>query len=235
MAVDVYANNVLGGGAPASLFFADNFNRASGSLGLNWFMGGYGFTPQVQPTSMGHMDIGASTLDFAQCARFTMIAAVVNPNTIWHAQSVPVPNYVTLNGRAQFVQVTYIQSNGAGANEMQSGPSVFARVDEDTCYYLELAQASGTTRILRVNQGTLAVVGNLGVAPVNGNVYRMSIVPSAPQNDFTVTINAGAPQNFTDNSGSRLSVGTPGFFCRGAGGTIPGVAEYRGFFSGPGA
>jgi hypothetical protein len=232
MSVEV---QMLQGGTPKVLSFADTFNRASGSLGLNWINAGYGFTPQVQPTSMGHMDIGLSTIDFLPCARFTMIAAVVNPNTIWHSQSIPIPNYIGLNGRNQFVQTTYITSNGLGANEMLSGPSVFARADEDSCYYLELAVASGTTRILRVNQATLFVVGNLGAVPANGNVYRMSVVNTGTQINFTVITNGGAPQTFSDATAQRLTVGIPGYFCRGAGGTIPGSAEYRNFVSGPGA
>lgn len=223
------------GGDVIPISFADTFNRASGRLGRNWIEGTYVFTPIVAPVAGTDISIGASTLDGLQCAIWASPSSGANPNTIWHGAAVPQTVYNSLYGADQFVQATFVQATGAGANEMQTGPSLFQNGDVDSCYYLEIAPASGTTRILRNLQSTLSVIGNLGVAPVNGNIYRMSLVNTGTQINFTVTINAGAPQTFSDATAQRITTGSPGLFCRGAGGPAPGRAEYRNFSCGKGA
>ncbi len=232
----VRVRTLQGGAGGLVTSFSDTFNRASGFLGSNWFMGGFPFTPAVQPVELAQCNIGASTLDFAQCARWTSVFTAVNPNAIWHAQAIVIPtymnNYNALNG---FVQSTLVQATVGAANMMLSGPSVLASADQDNCYYLEADVGANLLRVLRNRQSTLSVVGAFAGTVTNGDILRLAYVNTGAQIDLTVTKNAVVQATVSDATAQRITFGGAGLFNRGVGGACTGLAEYRNFSCGRGA
>jgi hypothetical protein len=221
-------------GGGAVLNFADTFNRASGPVGNNWAYGTQPFTPVVAPVASSTMAIGAGS-DGPQAAIWSSISSGANPNTIWHAYMSPIPVYKGLFGLAQFVQCQFIRNTGAGASEMQAGPSLLQNADQDTCYYLEIDTVSASFRIVRNTQSTLFAVGVYGTVIVAGDTVRVSVVNSGSSVDFTITRNGGNLQVISDATAGRFFIGSPGYFCRGAGGAAPGDHQFRNFVCGPGA
>jgi hypothetical protein len=235
MAVEVYSANVLGGGSPPVTQFSDTFNRTSGSLGSpDWIAGIHSFTPTVAPVAASTIAIGAGS-DGPQAAIWSSVSSGVNPATIWRAFAIPTPIYRTNYGLAQFVQCQFIRNTGAGANEMQAGPAVLMRGDEDTLYYFEIDTVSASFRIVRSIQTTLVAIGSYGTVVVAGDTVRVSVVNSGSSVDFTVTRNGGNLQVISDSSAQRFFTGSPGYYCRGAGGAAPGDHQFRNFVGGLGA
>lgn len=223
----------MAGSPPISAAFADSFNRASGNPGTSWFQGirgNSGGSPFLWSTA----DIGASVIAGGQCLRWTP-QGQANPTTILKAVLIPVRNITAIANKNAFVQATFIGNAGVAAERFTSGIGVLMRTDEDTGYVLECIPQIPVTTLQRINQGVITNITSVG-ASANGDIVRLSYVISPTQIDFTVTKNGVVVFTATDNSASRLTVGTTGFFVRGGGGAIPsnGFAEWKDFSTGLG-
>lgn len=222
-------------GSTVSPVFTDSFARASGPLGSQWVQGNHMFTPAATPAQLQDATVATSLIDGLQCLRWASQNGAANPNWVLHGFAFPIPNYSLLLNRSQYVQCRIINSTGAGAERATSGMATMARGDEDSAYALECLPSINVVQLLRVTASTTVVLSGWG-APgcANGDLFRLNCVLSAGQNDFTLIKNGVlVPLAVSDIGAPRLTVGVPGFWVRGSGGVLPGIAEWRSFESGP--
>lgn len=225
-------------GMPLQTQFADTFNRASGFPGSDWIVGISAILPFVQPIQVEQYSIGASTLaPFGQCLRVTPLQSAANPNTDCPGWMIADRVYQNdLNGTSKFTEAVIIQNTGVGVERMNAGISIQHKADENTCYFLECIPSINVMQIGKNVQGTITFPFGALADPTVANNDKVSIavVVSAGQVDFTVRKNDVIVGTKTDATGSRIVTGGMGFWTRGAGGAIPGIAEWRNFRCGLG-
>lgn len=235
MSVIIRPITTTGGGAPLLAGFSDTFVRASGALGTQWVQASHSVT-NPPPTEWQDANIGASLTDGSQCLRWLPVGAG-NPTCVLSGFAFPLPNYQAIRNRNAFVQCTLVGAAGAALERYNSGIAVQIRGDENTAYCLEALPQINVLQLLRINQSTITLISGVGGGVANGDILRLSFTVSAGQVDFIVKKNGVTVGTFTDNSASRLTVGTTGFWVRGGGGGVPtnGYSEWRNFSTGLGA
>jgi len=233
----------FGGGSPPPLrVFSDTFNRASGELGTQWLSGNTLFTPSATPAQGQQYKIGASVLDGLQCLICGSINGAANPNWVLPGFAIPIPAYMGVINRNQFVQATLVTATGAGVERANAGIGCLMAFNTNTTdfsgYYLEALPQINVLQVGRQIGGTFlfgAPFGTVGGGVVNGDVLRMSADIQAGQVVLTVRKNGTVMATFTDNTASRLTVGVPGVITRGSAGVNPGRTEFRNWSGGVGA
>ena len=224
----------VGHGLPLVTTFSDTFNRASGSVGNNWFSKTRPATPTVDPIDSCTFAIGAGT--GGQALLLSSIGNN-NPNTVWQAGIFELPARAgTIGKPIQFVQWTWIQSTGPTGIE---GPAVF--IDDNTWdMYIVLLGQTGIPFLRRVNQGTMTNLTNLngGIALGANTVIRLSADSStAGQVTLITSFNGVVSDTTVDNNANRLAPGyTGGLYVSAMSltGGVTSASQWRNFSCGLG-
>ena len=161
---------------------------------------------------------------------FPVLQSQNNPNTVYSVYVLPLAIYSSNYGLNQYVQATFFSE----AN-LSGGPALLC-----TTGFGIAANGYYITRggfVARVNNNVETDVNGVSFGTfVQGDVMRASVDIQPTQNVFTISRNGAFLATVIDNSASRLTTGSQGFFGFTATGLIVGAfSRWRNFSAGLGA
>lgn len=195
---------------PVPTSFSDpltNIAAFTGSLGPNWAQSIFSHSPFVTPNTWGTAAIENAPDSVNALAWST--GGGSNPNLILNAHVLPIPVALSLSGKTQFMQITYVNSTGV-TNNSEFWLTCAARPDEDTAYIVRCNTFAGTAAIQKMKQSTfthlLTVVSGV---PAAGEILRFSVDYSVAGKATLRYSKNGSIFGQVDDVATLLTIGPP--------------------------